>query len=33
MLVHEMRRLGLDVTCLDGRSARAALQMKLNKAD
>ena len=32
-LVHELRGLGLDVTCLDARHARAALRMQLNKTD
>jgi hypothetical protein len=31
--VHELRGLGLDITCLDARHARAALGMQLNKAD
>jgi len=33
LLVHELRGLGLDVTCLDARHARAALKMQLNKTD
>jgi transposase len=32
-LVHELRGLGLDITCLDARHARAALRMQLNKTD
>jgi transposase len=32
-LVHELRDRGLDVTCLDARHARAALQMQINKTD
>jgi transposase len=32
-LVHELRRRGLDVVCLDARHARAALKMQLNKTD
>lgn len=32
-LVHELRRSGLDVVCLDARHARAALKMQLNKTD
>jgi transposase len=32
-LVHELRRRGLDVTCLDARHARAALKMQINKTD
>jgi transposase len=32
-LVHELRGMGLDVTCLDARHARAALRMQLNKTD
>jgi transposase len=32
-LVHELRRLGLNVVCLDARHARAALKMQLNKTD
>jgi transposase len=30
---HELRGLGLDVTCLDARHARAVLRMQLNKTD
>jgi transposase len=32
-LVHELRRLGLNLVCLDARHARAALKMQLNKTD
>jgi len=32
-LVHELRGLGLDITCLDARHARAALRMQINKTD
>ena len=32
-LGHELRGLGLDITCLDARHARAALRMQLNKTD
>jgi len=32
-LVHELRRLGLDLICLDARHAKAALRMQLNKTD
>ena len=32
-LVHELRGLGLDVTCLDARHASAALKMQMNKTD
>ena len=32
-LVHELRRRGLEVICLDARHAKAALAMQLNKTD
>ncbi len=32
-LVHELRKLGFDVFCLDARHARAALGMQINKTD
>lgn len=32
-LVHELRRRGLQVICLDARHARAALKMQINKTD
>lgn len=32
-LVHELRGLGLDITCLDARHARAVLKLQLNKND
>jgi transposase len=32
-LVHELRRRGLDITCLDARHASAALKMRMNKTD
>jgi transposase len=32
-LVHGLRAAGLDVTCLDARRVKAALQMQLNKTD
>lgn len=32
-LVHGLRKLGLDIICLDARHARAALKMQINKND
>jgi hypothetical protein len=32
-LVHELRKRGLDVVCLDARHASAALKMQMNKTD
>ena len=32
-LVHELRKLRLEVVCLDARHARAALKMQINKTD
>jgi transposase len=32
-LVHELRRRGLEMICLDARHAKAALAMQLNKTD
>jgi transposase len=33
LLVHELHRPGINITCLDAGHAKAALSMRINKTD